>query len=102
MVIIIARWRPRPERRDDLEAVLREVQEASRADDGCLSYGYYSNVADPLSFVAVEEWRDEEALREHLGTRHVAKLVAALPEMVDGELDIAAHEVASTGPLPFG
>jgi quinol monooxygenase YgiN len=103
VVIVIARWRPRPERRDDLEAVLRDVQEASRADEGCLNYGYYSNVADPSSFIAVEEWRDEEALREHLRTPHVARLVAALPEMVEaGGLEIAAHEVASTGPLPFG
>ena len=102
MIIVIARWRPRPERRDDLEAVLREVQEASRADDGCLNYGYYANVADELSFIAVEEWRDEAALREHLRTPHVAKLVAALPEMVDGPLEIAAHEVATSGPLPFG
>jgi quinol monooxygenase YgiN len=101
VIVVIARWRPKPERRDDLEAVLREVQEASRADEGCLNYGYYSNLADPLSFIAVEEWRDEDALREHLATPHVAKLIAALPEMVDGQLEIAAHEVASSGPLPF-
>ena len=35
-----------------------EVQAASRRDDGCLHYGYYSEISDPLSFIAVEEWRD--------------------------------------------
>ena len=69
MVIVIARWRPQAGRRDELVALLREVQAASRADDGCLNYGYYSDVADPDSFIAVEEWRDEEALRVHLHTR---------------------------------
>lgn len=101
MVIVIARWRPQAGRRDELTALLREVQAASRADDGCLNYGYYSNVADPDSFIAVEEWRDEEALRVHLHTPHVARLVAALPELAE-QLEIVSHEVASTGPLPFG
>jgi quinol monooxygenase YgiN len=101
MVIVIARWRPQAGRRDELVALLREVQAASRADDGCLNYGYYSDVADPDSFIAVEEWRDEEALRVHLHTPHVAGLVAALPELAE-QLEIASHEVASTGPLPFG
>ena len=102
MIVVIARWRPKEGRREELLAVLREVQEASRADAGCLNYGYYSEVADPDSFIAVEEWRDEEALREHLRTPHVAKLVASLPRMVDGVPEIASHEIAATGPLPFG
>ena len=45
MVIVIARFRPRPERRDDLVALLEEVQAASRQDDGCLHYGYYTEIA---------------------------------------------------------
>jgi quinol monooxygenase YgiN len=62
VVIVIARFRPRPDRRDDLVALLEEVQAASRLDDGCLHYGYYTEITDPLSFIAVEEWRDNEAL----------------------------------------
>ena len=101
MVIVVARFRPRAERLDDFVALLREVQAASRADDGCLNYGYYAEVADPLHYVAVEEWRDMAALEAHLRTPHVARLIAALPEFADGPLDIAAHTVASSGPLPL-
>jgi quinol monooxygenase YgiN len=99
VIIVIARFRPRPDRRDDLVALLAEVQAASRADDGCLNYGYYSEVVDDLSFIAVEEWRDQAALDGHLRTPHVARLVAALPELGDGRPDIQVHEVAGSGPM---
>ena len=62
--------------------------------DGCLHYGYYTEITDPLSFVAVEEWRDNDALAAHLRQPHVARLIAALPDLGDGRLEIAAHEVA--------
>src|SRR5215217_8382806 len=38
---------PRPDRRDDLVALLEEVQAASRRDEGCLHYGYYTEITDP-------------------------------------------------------
>jgi quinol monooxygenase YgiN len=101
VVIVIARFRPRPDRRDDLVSLLEEVQAASRRDDGCLHYGYYTEITDPLSFIAVEEWRDHEALAAHLGQSHVARLIAALPDMGDGRLEIAAHQVAASGQLPL-
>jgi quinol monooxygenase YgiN len=101
MVIVIARVRPRPDRREELLALLREVQEASRRDDGCLNYGYYEELADPDALIAVEEWRDGDALAAHLRRPHVAKLVQALPDLVAAAPEIAAHEVARSGPLPL-
>ena len=101
MVIVIAHFRARPDRRDEFAQLLCEVEAASREDDGCLNYGYYADVSDALSYVAVEEWRDMDALAAHLKQPHVARLVQAVPEMTEGELDIAAHEVAQSGPLPF-
>jgi len=99
MIIVIARFRPRPDRREKLVTLLTDVQAASRADDGCLNYGYYSEVVDGLSFIAVEEWRDQAALEAHLRTPHVARLVAALPELGDGRPDIQVHQVAKSGPM---
>lgn len=101
MVIVIARFQPRSGRRDELVALLEEVQEASRRDDGCLHYGYYAEVADAVSFVAVEEWRDMAALEGHLRQPHVGRLVAAIPQLADGQPEIRAHEVARSLPLPL-
>ena len=102
MVIVIARFSPRPERRDDLLALLADVQEASRRDEGCLNYGYYENIVEAGSFVAVEEWADMDALAAHLRTPHVGRLIAAIGEMAETErFEIAAHDIARTGPLPL-
>jgi quinol monooxygenase YgiN len=101
VIIVIARFRPRADRRDDLVALLEEVQAASRRDDGCLHYGYYTEITDPLSFIAIEEWRDQEALAAHLRQPHVARLIAALPELGDGRPELAAHQVTASGPLPL-
>lgn len=101
MVIVIARVRPRPERLEEFLGVLRDVQEASRRDDGCLNYGYHREIADENAYVAVEEWRDMEALAAHLRTEHVARLIAALPEHVAEPPEIRAHVVAETVPLPL-
>jgi quinol monooxygenase YgiN len=101
MVLVIARFQPRPDRLDEFLSLLRDVQEASRADDGCLNYGYYREVADDMSFVAVEEWRDMAALEAHLRTDHVARLIAALPDHAATPPEIRAHVVADTVPLPL-
>jgi quinol monooxygenase YgiN len=101
VIIVIARVRLRADRRDDALALLREVQDASRADDGCLSYGYHTEIADPDSLVAVEEWQDSAALEAHLRQPHVGRLIGALADFVAEPPRIVAHEVASSGPLPL-
>jgi len=101
MVIVIARFRPRPERMDEFLALLTDVQEASRADAGCLAYGYHREIVDAMSFVAVEEWSDMDALTAHLRTPHVARLIAALPVHAAEPPQIRAHVVSETQPLPL-
>src|SRR3954469_23507951 len=95
-VIVIARVRFRPEDREEVMALLSEVQEASRGDDGCLNYGYHTEISDPDSMVAVEEWRDMAALEAHLRTPHVARLIEALPRFAASAPEITAHEVAKS------
>lgn len=101
MVIVIARFRPLPDRRDELLALLAEVQEASRRDDGCLNYGYFTEIVDAGSMIAVEEWRDRDALDAHLRTPHVARLIEALPGLGEAPPEVIVHEVAASDPM-FG
>jgi quinol monooxygenase YgiN len=101
MVLVIARFRPRPDRLDEFLGLLRDVQEASRADDGCVNYGYYRDIAEDMSFVAVEEWRDMAALEAHLRTDHAARLIAGLPDHAAAPPEIRVHVIADTVPLPL-
>ena len=101
-VIVIARVRCRPEQRADLVALLERLQEASRRDEGCLRYGFSATIEDDNAFVAVEEWASRDALAAHLRQSHIAEFVRDLPAAIDTPPEVAMHEIAGTGPLPFG
>ncbi len=100
-VIVIARVRCAPGKQDEMRAVLAASQERSRAEDGCLRYGFSAAIEDPDAFVAVEEWADRAALEVHLRTDHIREFIGSLPGLVAEPPDIAMHEVAATGPLPL-
>lgn len=99
--IVIARVRCRPEQRADLVALLTNLQDASHNDDGCLDYGFSAAIEDENAFVAVEEWRDRDALAAHLKEPHIAEFMAGLPAVIDGPPELLMHDVAGSGPLPF-
>jgi quinol monooxygenase YgiN len=101
-VIVIARVRCRPEQRAELVALLERLQEASRRDEGCLRYGFSATIEDDNAFVAVEEWASRDALAEHLRQPHIAEFVRDLPAAIDARPEVAMHQIAGTGPLPFG
>jgi quinol monooxygenase YgiN len=101
MVIVIARFRPRPDSLDEFIWLLEDVQEASRGEAGCVNYDFFRSISDPMSFVAVEEWDSQESLEVHLRTEHVARLIAAIPEHAAEPPVIQAHTVSASGPLPL-
>ena len=100
MLLVVGRVRCSPEQRDDLVALMRQMQDDSRREDGCLRYGFFAAVEDPLSFVAVEEWADRAALDRHCAQPHLQEFARRLVEVVDSAPEVAIHEVAGTSPFP--
>jgi quinol monooxygenase YgiN len=100
MLLVIGRVRCDAEQRDALVALCETMQDNSRREDGCLRYGFFAAVEDPLSFVAVEEWADREALDRHFAQPHLHEFGRALLELVSGRPEVAIHEVADTKPFP--
>jgi quinol monooxygenase YgiN len=98
-IIVTARIQARPGARADLGRLLLEVRDASRAEEGCESYGYFAALDDPDAIVAVEEWRDQDALTAHFGTPHVARLMQEAPGLLAAAPEIVAHQVAGSRPL---
>jgi quinol monooxygenase YgiN len=100
VVLVIGRVQCRPERRDELVVLLERMQDDSRREEGCLRYGFFAAVEDPLSFVAVEEWADREALDRHFAQPHLQEFARRLLEVVSAPPEIAIHDVADTRPFP--
>jgi quinol monooxygenase YgiN len=99
MLLVIGRVECSAENRDELVALFEEMQQNSRREDGCVRYGFFSAVEDPLSFVAVEEWADREALDRHFTQPHLHEFARGLLERVSQTPEVAIHEVADTQPF---
>ena len=67
---------------------------------GVCDYGFFAAVEDPLSFIAVEEWADREALDRHFAEPHLQEFTGRLLELISTTPEIAIHEVADTKPFP--
>ena len=102
MLLVIGRVQCSAEARDGLVALFEEMQANSRREEGCLRYGFFAAVEDPLSFVAVEEWADREALDRHFAQPHLHDFTRGLLERVSQTPEVAIHEVVDTKPFPRG
>jgi quinol monooxygenase YgiN len=100
VVLVIGRVQCRPEQRDELVVLLERMQDDSRREEGCLRYGFFAAVEDPLSFVAVEEWADREALDRHFAQPHLQEFARRLLQVVSAPPEVAIHDVADTRPFP--
>jgi quinol monooxygenase YgiN len=100
VILVIGRVRCAADKRDELVALLERMQDASRAEDGCIRYGFFAALEDPLSFVAVEEWADREALDRHFAQPHLQEFAQGLRAVVAEPPEVAIHEVAATSGFP--
>ena len=100
MILVVGRVRCSAETRDELVALLEKMQDDSRREEGCIRYGFFAAVEDPLAFVAVEEWADREALDRHFAEPHLREFGTALLEVVSERPEVAIHEIASTSAFP--
>ena len=82
MVRVMARITARAGNETALRLVLRDLLGPSRSESGCVSYDFFENEDNPLEFVTVEHWRDQEAAEAHLATPHVAKAITLASDLL--------------------
>jgi quinol monooxygenase YgiN len=68
---------------------------ASQAEDGCLTYSYAEDVAEPGLIRVYEAWRDQAALDAHFQAPHMAAWRAAWPQFGVSDRRLFAYETAS-------
>ena len=98
-LIIAGTVRAPPENLAGLKPHMQAMLAASRAEDGCLTYSYAEDVAEPGLIRVFEAWRDQAALDAHFQTAHMAAWRAAWPSFGVSDRRLFAYEVASERPL---
>jgi quinol monooxygenase YgiN len=79
--------------------VMQRMVHASRAEAGCLAYGYAEDVFEPGLIHVHELWTDQAALDRHFASAHIAEWRAAWPSLGIGERDLRVYEVGEARPI---
>ncbi len=77
---VIALFKAKPNRIENLKNFLKKFIEPTRQEKGCIQYELHQNPADPTDFSFIEEWENNETLDAHLKSPHIQ---AALPVIGD-------------------
>ncbi|MNF50427.1 Antibiotic biosynthesis monooxygenase [compost metagenome] len=77
---------------DAMRGLLAELSEESRKEPGCLEYGYYQSLADPLELCSYEIWQSQEAEALHWQTAHLQQALARAAGLLDGEPRILRYQ----------
>ena len=67
---------------------------ATRAEEGCLAYGFYADLDDPGTFRVYEEWESAEANAAHSASAHLAEFMAGIAELDVRSVRLDRYEVA--------
>jgi quinol monooxygenase YgiN len=85
MPIIVASIVPKPERIDEVRAVLLAAVQQVHKEPGCKLYSAHEA---PGKFFFIEEWADEAALAAHSSSPAVAEMGKRLEGLLDGGFDL--------------
>ncbi len=73
-------------------AAMRDMIEASRAEDGCISYSYAVDILEPDLVHVSERWESREALAAHTKTAHIAAWRAQWPAVGISDRSLRLYE----------
>ena len=98
-LIVAGTIRVPPDQLDGLRPHMTAMMNASRAEAGCLAYGYAEDVGEPGLIHVFEIWTGQDALDAHFRTPHMAAWRAAWPSFGVSDRRLFAYEVAAERPI---
>ena len=98
-VIVAGTVRVPPANVEAFRPHMKTMMAASQAEDGCETYGYAEDVAEPGLIHVFELWRDRSALDAHFATPHMAAWRAAWPGFEVTDRRLALYDIADQHPL---
>lgn len=93
MIRIIAESVVCADRQAEYLAVVAELVEKSRAEDGCLDYGLWRSMADPTRFTMMECWTDQAAIDRHNASEHFTRIVPLMAALRKSSMVVKYEKV---------
>ena len=82
-----------PSDHDAMVALTGPLVEATLAEEGCGTYGFWSHPAQPGTFRVYEEWADDDALTAHMGAAHMAEFLGGMAALSVTGTEINRYDV---------
>jgi quinol monooxygenase YgiN len=95
MIIIHAFIKVDPKRRQEFLEQARRVAIPSQAEEGNISYHYYEDPEQPNTFVFLEKWKDETAIKQHEETSHFKNFVKDVQELLLEPIHAELYEASA-------
>jgi quinol monooxygenase YgiN len=85
---------------DKLRQEIIDMQEASNAEPGCISYTFTAEIGDPNRIRVIEQWQSMDDLKAHFSTPHMATFQQAMGQYPVKSMDVKLYEVAREVDFP--
>jgi quinol monooxygenase YgiN len=95
MLLIVGTIRLPAHNMEAARPVMQRMADASRAEEGCLEYGYAQDMFDRGLVHVKELWLDQAALDRHFAAAHLAEWRAAWSGLGITDRDLKVYEVGS-------
>jgi len=69
----------------------KELVQATRKEEGCITYEMYQDEKDSTIITMIEEWESRESLDKHLQSEHFTRIVPMLGKLMVKVTDINVY-----------
>ncbi len=81
---IVAVIKVKEAHKDELMRVFKTVVDATRKEEGNISYDLHEDTKNPLSYTILETWKSQEAIDFHNKSAHFKTFVKNIEGKIDG------------------
>jgi quinol monooxygenase YgiN len=85
-----------PANHDAANELFAPLVAATLAEDGCITYGFWANPANPGQFRVYEEWESTDAMGLHMGSDHMATFLVGMGGLGVTGTSITQHTVSES------
>lgn len=96
-IVVVGSLKARAGKEDATREALAGLVAPTHAEDGCILYALHQGVADTTRFAFVERWESQAKLDAHLGSDHIAAVLAQADELLAEAPDIVVYEALAHG-----
>jgi quinol monooxygenase YgiN len=88
MISIVAKFTVKEEEEEKFLAMVNELGEASRAEEGCIEYILHKHAEKTLTYCILERWKNQAAIDGHNNSGHFTAIVPKITEIAQAEIDV--------------